>query len=834
MNSRSKLFIKAIFVSIMVIALSGCGGGGGGTVSNTPQQNQKTEVESVSAAIQDSGAQWVAAENPITSLSYEQRKSLLGALPEPATGTPRVAMRNALQASQLPSSFDWRNKDGKNWITTPPRDQQKCGSCVAFASLGVLEAVIGISNGTPNPSFDLSEADLYTSGGRDCKANPGWTLASAFDHLKNVGVVDEACLPYALSNCVWDSDTKRYWCDIATNKCSNWQSRITKTISTTLVPQTATEIKNRLLKGPVAAGSILIYDDFYSYSSGIYKFVQCIPDDIKNSKPVSEWTKYFQNDRTKCTPGLHAMAIVGYDDAGGYWIVKNSWGDSWGAKGYIYIKYGEIGIEQYVYALDVSVTQPSVTAWASPANVTLSGGQAQVSLTCTTQGNVSSIEGRCFSSDNWSAITSGTTKYCTYTSAGNYTPGCRINGTITDNVDTAISVQAESSVTATISPSSGSTSTSFTLTCLLAGAYPTLLEGKCKPADSWSAIAPGYSKICTYSSAGSYSPACRVNGTTSDVVDSPVIVSQTDSCAGINCGSNGYCSSGSCYCSPNYGNCDNSWNNGCEINLNTNTSYCGSCTYSCNLGQTCSSGTCVGGNTTDNPWITVAAGSFVMGCADADTDCFAKEKPKHNVYLSEYKIQKYAVTNSQYKKCVDAGVCTTPKVSSSYTRSNYYDNASFDNYPVINVDWYQARSFCQWIGGRLPSEAEWEKAARGPSPREVIYPWGNTNMTCNIANGYVDVYCVGDTSDVKNYSSGASYYGLMDMGGNVWNWVNDWYSDSYYSSSPTSNPTGPSSGIQNVIRGGSWRNYYGWHRVSYRDGNRPEYYVDNIGFRCSQ
>ncbi len=180
-----------------------------------------------------------------------------------------------------------------------------------------------------------------------------------------------------------------------------------------------------------------------------------------------------------------------------------------------------------------------------------------------------------------------------------------------------------------------------------------------------------------------------------------------------------------------------------------------------------------------------------MGCAAADTECEGdgREEPKHTVTLSEYKIQKYEVTNAQYKACVDAGTCTAPSSSSSYSHSSYYGNATYDNYPVIYVDWNKASTYCGWIGGRLPTEAEWEKAARGPSPSENIYPWGDTSATCSMANFY-DYYgygigSYGDTTQVGSYPTGASYYGAMDMAGNVWEWVNDWYDVSYYASSGT-------------------------------------------------
>ena len=243
-----------------------------------------------------------------------------------------------------------------------------------------------------------------------------------------------------------------------------------------------------------------------------------------------------------------------------------------------------------------------------------------------------------------------------------------------------------------------------------------------------------------------------------------------------------------------------------------------------------------GGDPDNNEWITIPAGDFVMGCdiggGDPNCDYFGYgETPKHTVTLSGYKIQKYEVTNTQYKACVDAAVCSAPSSSNSYTRTPYYGNATYDNYPVIYVNWTQASAYCAWIGGRLPTEAEWEKAARGPIPREVIYPWGNDTLTCSLAN-YSG--CLGDTKEVGSHPAGASYYGLMDMAGNVWEWVNDWYSSSYYSSSPSTDPTGPTSGGYRVLRGGSWYGNTWLLRVSGRSGSLPSNVIDYYGFRCAQ
>ena len=226
-----------------------------------------------------------------------------------------------------------------------------------------------------------------------------------------------------------------------------------------------------------------------------------------------------------------------------------------------------------------------------------------------------------------------------------------------------------------------------------------------------------------------------------------------------------------------------------------------------------------------------------MGCDSSNPAemCRGNEQPLHTVTLDAYFIDKYEVTNVRYKACVDAGGCTAPGSVNSVTRSPYYGTSTYADYPVLNVTWYQARAFCAWAGKRLPTEAEWEKAARGSSDTRK-YPWGDSAPDCTKTNYGL---CVGDTSRVGSYPNGASPYGVMDMAGNVFEWVNDFYGENYYSVSPMSNPPGPTwssapwgSHEYRVLRGGSWSSGDIDVRSADRNGIESIFWLDHYGFRC--
>jgi formylglycine-generating enzyme required for sulfatase activity len=222
-----------------------------------------------------------------------------------------------------------------------------------------------------------------------------------------------------------------------------------------------------------------------------------------------------------------------------------------------------------------------------------------------------------------------------------------------------------------------------------------------------------------------------------------------------------------------------------------------------------------------------------MGSAENDPDASDEEKPQHTVFLDSFWIDKKEVTNKQFKKCVMLGVCPDLQNKGSRTHENYFLNLQYDDYPVISVNWVQAQSYCHWAGRRLPSEAEWEKAARGADGHK--YPWGNNKPTCEIANFRSDKFeCVGDTKAVGSYPTNVSFYGAFDMAGNVAEWVNDWHGADYYLNSPPRNPPGPEQREWRVIRGGSWTDDFKNIRGAARNGDGPETSTDSRGFRCAR
>lgn len=223
----------------------------------------------------------------------------------------------------------------------------------------------------------------------------------------------------------------------------------------------------------------------------------------------------------------------------------------------------------------------------------------------------------------------------------------------------------------------------------------------------------------------------------------------------------------------------------------------------------------------------VPAGEFIMGSLESEG--WEDERPQHTVYLDSFLIDKTEVTTAQYDRCVQAGACSLPDTK-GYACT--YGAPNKQDHPINCVDWSQAEAYCSWVGRRLPTEAEWEKAARGTDGR--IYPWGNQMPSAALANFDLKAE---DTTPVGQYPSGASPYGALDMAGNVWEWVADWYDDQYYAQSTNEDPVGPSSGTYRVVRGGSWDDAAPDIRVAYRSGYEPTPSTgrhDDLGFRCAR
>lgn len=214
----------------------------------------------------------------------------------------------------------------------------------------------------------------------------------------------------------------------------------------------------------------------------------------------------------------------------------------------------------------------------------------------------------------------------------------------------------------------------------------------------------------------------------------------------------------------------------------------------------------------------VPQGPFVMGSFEGNDD----NKPAHIETLNAFWMDTTEVTNGEYEKCVSEQACSIPSDLSSATRQNYYTDSEYQNYPVIHVDWFQAQKYCEWAGSRLPTEAEWEKAARGTDAR--IYPWGwefNPNFLNNDSS---------DTREVGLYAKGKSPYGIFDMAGNVFEWIESWY-DVY--------PEGDTSSSKyfgeklHILRGGSWGSKREFVQTYLRSSGSPMHSEITIGFRCA-
>ncbi len=249
------------------------------------------------------------------------------------------------------------------------------------------------------------------------------------------------------------------------------------------------------------------------------------------------------------------------------------------------------------------------------------------------------------------------------------------------------------------------------------------------------------------------------------------------------------------------------------------------------------------GNPSDLEFITVEAGTFDMGCTDEQFNCYSDESPVHSVTLSSFQLSKYEITNFQYAEFLNAIGAESNgyyngqeymEIASSYCKIDYVGGSFVaesgrENHPVVEVNWYGAKAYCVWAGGRLPTEAEWEYAARGGNQSNGYIYSGGDDMD---AVGWYNNNSGSDTHNVGEKA--ANELGFFDMSGNVWEWCNDWYDSSYYSLSPVNNPQGPENGSVRVVRGGSWGFNANGSRVASRYCDIPDFTLNGFGFRCAK
>lgn len=228
------------------------------------------------------------------------------------------------------------------------------------------------------------------------------------------------------------------------------------------------------------------------------------------------------------------------------------------------------------------------------------------------------------------------------------------------------------------------------------------------------------------------------------------------------------------------------------------------------------------GMTAPEDMVLIPMGEFLMGAEDGEPDA----RPAHRTTVSSFWIDKYEIINVLYRRCVESGSCQPPK------DRRMFDDLTLAQHPVTNVTWNQARTYCHWVGKRLPTEAEWEKAARGTDGRR--YPWGNGEES---VKGWLRERALrpgnNGTAPVGSVPAAVSPYGVHDMVGNVWEWVKDWYAEDYYATGPSQDPQGPLRGSFRVLRGGDWSQSPLELRASYRGWDEMTYWGPTLGFRCA-
>jgi iron(II)-dependent oxidoreductase len=243
-----------------------------------------------------------------------------------------------------------------------------------------------------------------------------------------------------------------------------------------------------------------------------------------------------------------------------------------------------------------------------------------------------------------------------------------------------------------------------------------------------------------------------------------------------------------------------------------------------------------------NEMVAVPAGEFIMGSdKKIDRNAYKAELPQRRVYLDAFAIDKYEVTNLEYLKFILA-TGRNPQIDWRYDGGNFQETMA--HHPIMHVSWYDADAYCKWAGKRLPTEAEWEKAARGEDGR--LNPWGNqpaglsrvnfgrTGLSGPVRDRPERLLLYPPLISVDKYDNAVSPYGAYQMMGNVAEWVSDWYDPEYYKAAPDRNPKGPETGTQKAFRGGGWMDSTTTMRAAMRNGTDPSTKINWMGFRCAK
>lgn len=272
-------------------------------------QAKGLNIQQINQNIQKSGATWFAGKNHLTDKSMDELRRSMGLRLEGAEDIQFDSPESTLEIkSDLPPVLDWRNKDGKNWVS-PIKDQANCGSCVAFASIGVLETQYKISSLFPDFNIKLSPQYLFACGGGACEL--GWLPSSAASFLKKWGAPDESCMPYNSG-----ATGKDVACRESCNDVKDRRVKLADFETPTRGFKNIQAVKKALQHGPLVT-AMKVHKDFVAYAGGIYK------------------------STSKDTLGGHAISIVGYDDNKQAFIIRNSWGEEWGEKGFAYVSYDD-------------------------------------------------------------------------------------------------------------------------------------------------------------------------------------------------------------------------------------------------------------------------------------------------------------------------------------------------------------------------------------------------------------------------------------------------------------------------------------------------------------